>query len=54
MAADDLARCNAEIAEAERYLMQGGPEEPGAYVGLCDWVAERRLIEREIEWEEWI
>jgi hypothetical protein len=43
----ELERCELEIAECTAYLMAGGPDEIGAYVGLTDWQEEKRLILQE-------
>jgi hypothetical protein len=45
--AAELAQCEREIARAMDYLMRGGPEDIGAYVGLTDWQCERRLMEEQ-------
>ena len=40
----DMELCDAEIAKCEAYLLHGGPDEIGAYVGLTDWQGERALL----------
>ena len=44
---EEIDRCVEEIYLAIAYLLHGGPEELGSYVGLQDWRAELRLIESE-------
>ena len=40
----EIARCEAEIAQALEYLRSGGPDEAGAFLGLLDWRSELELI----------
>lgn len=47
MGLTDAERCDREIAECLGYLMRGGPDEIGAYVGLTDWQEELRLLRME-------
>ena len=41
---DSLARCDREIQACLDYLLVGGRDETGAYVGLLDWQREKQLI----------
>jgi hypothetical protein len=43
----DLARCLAEEAECAAYLRGDGPDKAGAWMGLCDWMAEEAMIRME-------
>lgn len=43
----DIARCDAEIAEAERQLRAGHPDVNGLCLAIADWSAEKRMIEVE-------
>lgn len=47
--AAELARCDAEIAEARAELRAGDRDIEGLCLAIHDWSAERRLIESEIE-----
>lgn len=43
----ELARCDAELAALEDEARAGNPDVPGIALGIADWSAERKLIERE-------
>lgn len=45
--AEELARCDAEIAEAERLLRDGHPDIVGLTLALSDWRGERAMLEAE-------
>lgn len=42
--ADELARCDAEIAALEREMRAGNPEVEGLARAIIDWSIERRMI----------
>lgn len=44
--AEELARCDAEIAEAERLLRDGHPDIEGLTLCVADWRGERAILER--------
>ena len=41
-----VERCDHEIAEAERLLLDGHPEVEGLALAISDWSREKRMIER--------
>ena len=45
---DLIARCDAEIANAEALLRAGHPDVQGLLLALSDWTREKRLIQAEI------
>jgi len=44
-----MERCRQEIAEIEALILAGHPDLDGLLLGLSDWSAELRLIEKEGE-----
>lgn len=40
-----LARCDRELADAERELRAGNPDVEGLLRASVDWAEERRIIE---------
>ena len=49
MSTAEIARCQAEKSECERYLRSGNPDIHGALLGLSDWAKEEELIRAEGE-----
>lgn len=43
----DVARCQREMAAAERLLRAGHPDIAGLCLALSDWAQELRYLERE-------
>ena len=43
----EVARCEHELAEAERLLREGHPDVVGLCLALQDWAQELRILERE-------
>ncbi len=46
-AADEMARCDVEIADITASLLNGHSDINGHLLGIFDWEIERRLIEKE-------
>jgi hypothetical protein len=46
---DQIARCDAEIANAEALLRAGHPDLQGLLLALSDWIREKRLIQNELD-----
>jgi hypothetical protein len=46
---DQIARCDAEIANAEALLRAGHPDLQGILLALSDWTREKRLIQDELD-----
>jgi hypothetical protein len=44
----EIVRCHREIAEIERLIESGHPDQEGLCMALLDWSAELALIEQEI------
>ena len=42
---DQIARCNSEIAEAERMLREGAPHEDTLLIWMADWAREKKRLE---------
>ena len=43
----DIDHCRRQIVEIERELLAGNPDVHGLCLGLKDWSAELRILERE-------
>jgi hypothetical protein len=50
--AEDLARCDAEIAACKAKLRAGHKDVDGLMLAIADWAAEKRLIEEAIRLRE--
>ena len=44
----EIARCEAEVAEAKRLLRAGHPDVEGLCLMLADWFGELRLLKGEL------
>lgn len=45
----ELARCNREVLDCLRNADGAARQEKGWLVGISDWMAERELVEKELE-----
>ena len=47
----EIARCIAEQRAAADYIASGGNDTAGAWMAVCDWLAEEAILRTETDYD---